>query len=108
MNPKAPFLALLSVVVLVSCSPVGKQVGPTEAQVKGWIQQELAIGSDKQDVVMFLQRHRINYSEVDSQIIAGVGSTKSFLTRSDIQIEFRFDSEGKLASYVVKEVFTGP
>ena len=108
MNPKVTFSALLSVVVLASCSPVGKQMGPTEAQVKGWIQQELAIGSGKQEVLTFLQRHRINYSEVDSRIVAGVGSTKNFLTRSDIQIEFRFDSEGKLASYVVKEVITGP
>jgi len=107
MNPKARLLPLFFVVVLVCCTRV-KQVGPTEAQVKTWIQEELAIGSSERDVLLFLQRHHINHSEVGSRINAGVGSTKGFLVRSDIQIEFRFDPEGTLASYDVKEILTGP
>jgi hypothetical protein len=108
MSPKLTFFILLSMMSLVGCGLVGRRANPTQAEVRSWIQRELSIGSNKENVLAFLQKHRINYSEVDSRIVAGLGSKKGILTRSDIQIEFRLDSQGKLASYVVTEVFTGP
>jgi hypothetical protein len=108
VNPKAARLILLSLVTLAGCSRVSDRPNPTQAEVKSWIQKELAIGASKQDVFTFLHNHRINYTEVDSRIVGGMGSKKGVLTRSDIQIEFRFDSDGRLSSYDVKEIVTGP
>ena len=92
---------------------------PDIASVEKDIREHLPIGSSRSDVERFLDARAIGhtytgkldespeYSHTEGALIRG--SSQSGLVRGDIQILFKFDNtDSKLVSYMVSEIFTGP
>jgi hypothetical protein len=77
------------------------------------IQHTLPMGSDKDHVVAYLQAHAIDkeyfYSDKSRTLYAIIRNvSRSFfgMFRTDIQLQFFFDDQGKLAGYTVEKVVT--
>lgn len=106
----------ISVVVLcilidmAGCGKRNKLV--TTEDLERAIHREIPVGSSKSDVVRFLTTNNIEYSadkEDGVPMILGiVRDVKGGMVKESIQMKFTFSSQGKLASYKVSQVFTGP
>ena len=113
-------IALASFAVFMIIRTRGAKSRPqvTVAQVDSDIRDHLPIGCSRQEVVAYLDQKKIGHSYVDelkespeynhTEMALIRGASRTWLIRGDIQILFRFDEGGKLASYSVKEIFTGP
>lgn len=86
-----------------------EQTKLTEKQAKEILNRKLPIGTDKSQVKRFLDRNAWEYSERNSTIQAIVrdASRNSFI-RTNIRFRFYFDSQGKLVSYDLQDLHTGP
>ena len=87
------------------------------ATVEKDVRDHLAIGASRIDVETYLESRGIHHSYVEQSPIAQNrhtetalirGTSQTWLIRGDIQILFKFDDEGRLTRYSVKEIFTGP
>jgi hypothetical protein len=82
-------------------------------ELRSSIQQTLPMGSDRGRVTAFLRSHEIedfSYYQNDRAIHAIIRNvSRSFFGffRTDIVLEFRFDDDDKLTSYLVDKVVTG-
>jgi|HubBroStandDraft_2_1064218.scaffolds.fasta_scaffold35753_3 hypothetical protein len=86
-----------------------EQTKLTEKRTKEILNSELPIGTDKSQVKRFLDRNAWDYSEGGSTIQAIVGdASRNVLIRTNIRVQFYFDSQGKLVSYDLQDLHTGP
>lgn len=80
-------------------------------EARSILQERLPIGSERRDVVAFLDAHRIEHSNSrDGKLYAIIRSERSWMTfvSRDMQLEFDFGSDDRLVSTTVKYVLTGP
>jgi hypothetical protein len=85
------------------------QINLTDQQAREILNRELPIGTDKSRVKQFLDAKSWANSDRGSAIQAMVrDASHTILIRTDIQIQFLFDSKGKLDSYELKDIRTGP
>jgi hypothetical protein len=122
MVKRYAFVAIAVIVVLGACAAVvlhkdKYQVRITKVQVEQDIRAHLPIGSSRKEVAAYLDSNRfphsyiedLMYSKCKSCEIALIRDTAhNWLIRTDIQLEFRFDQAGRLASYSMQEINTGP
>jgi hypothetical protein len=81
----------------------------TDEQVREMLSRELPIGTDKSLVKRFLDAKPWPYSEIGQSIQSMIrDASHNILIRTDIQIRFFFDSKGKLVSYEIMDINTGP
>jgi hypothetical protein len=90
----------------------------TAAQIESAIGQHIPIGTSRAQVASYLDEKKIRHSyygsssrgaEYYNSDVALIRNTASSeLITTDIQVIFRFDSNMKLKSYEVHEVYTGP
>jgi hypothetical protein len=86
-----------------------EQTSLTEKQAKEILNRELPIGTDKSQVKRFLGRNAWDYSGGSSTIQAIVrDGSRNSLIRTNIRVQFYFDSQGKLISYDLQDLHTGP
>lgn len=87
------------------------------AKVEKDIRDHLPIGASRAEVAAYLDQRGIQHSYVEesqqpeyrhTEMAMIRESSRTWIIRGDIQIFFRFDEDGKLTSYSVKEIFTGP
>jgi hypothetical protein len=109
------FTLLLALLVVQSASCFGgdsSSGAPVKQSLVKAIDNELPVGSDKLEVIRFLDERRFEHSEYVEReraiyaIVRNVGGNS--LIRESVQFIFAFDDNGKLESYRVKDVFTGP
>lgn len=85
------------------------QVNLTDRQAREILNRELPIGTDKSRVKQFLDVKAWAYSDKGSSVQSMIrDASHNFLIRTDIQIQFFFDSNGKLVSYELQDFHTGP
>lgn len=73
------------------------------------IDTALPPGTPRPTVKHFLESKGWVHSEEGSTIVALVrDAEQNFLIRTDIQIQFHFDSKDQLVSYDLKDFSTGP
>lgn len=86
------------------------------ATVKQQISEHLPLGSSKEEVERYLDQRSLphsytgespddRYRNTEAAIIP---ASKGAIVRGDIQVIFKFNDQGQLASYTVRELFTGP
>jgi hypothetical protein len=81
----------------------------TDEQVREMLSRELPIGTDKSLVKRFLDAKPWPYSEIGQSLQSMIrDASHNILIRTDIQIRFFFDSNGKLVSYEIVDINTGP
>jgi hypothetical protein len=91
----------------------------TVAQVKADLDQQLPLGSPREDVAAYLDARKIVHEYYGADIYKNTkyyncevallpNTASSWLVTTDIQIVFRFDSASRLLSYELQEVFKGP
>ncbi len=86
-----------------------EQTKLTEKQAREILDRELPIGTDKSQVKRFLDRNAWEYSEGNSTIQAIVrDASRNMFIRTNIRVQFYFDSQGKLVSYDLQDLHTGP
>lgn len=86
-----------------------EQTELAEKQAKEILNRELPIGTDKSQVRRFLDRNAWDYSVEGSTIRALVGdASHNSLIRTSIRVQFYFDPQGKLVSYDLQDLHTGP
>lgn len=86
-----------------------EQAKLTDKQAKEILDRELPIGTDKSQVKRFLDANAWDYSDVGSIIQAIVrDSSRNWLIRTNIRVRFYFDTQGKLISYDLQDLQTGP
>lgn len=90
----------------------------TVANVERDLREHLAIGVPREQVESYLDRLHIQHSYVETststpnydrtEFALIPDSMQAGMVKGDIQILFRFDEHNRLASYSVKEIYTGP
>jgi len=119
---KLPFLIVFTFVL--GCSPSHKSPERIVQELRTSAGHDLPIGSDRSTVIAFLDSHRIGHSPYmdangNPHLAAAYGSNgridalirdvkRGLLYRSSVSLVFLFDKEGKLVSYQIREVVTGP
>jgi hypothetical protein len=76
--------------------------------VKANIDKGLQLGVDHEAVMRFLDAQHIQHSgyyPAFRRIYAGIDRSSIGMMKGRINIEFNFDSDGKLVSYTVQELF---
>jgi hypothetical protein len=111
---------MVAVCLMLSCRDATKE---RIEQLKAGVRSEVPPSRGSDDVIAYLDRNHIEHSEYtkagDTEelrllgapgridgIIRKVGS--SVVARSDITLVFLFDQQGKMQSYAISEVVTGP
>jgi hypothetical protein len=85
------------------------QINLTDKQAREMLNRELPIGTDKMPVKQFLDAKGWTYTDSGSTIQSMVyDAAHNFMIRTDIHVQFFLDSKGKLASYEIKDINTGP
>lgn len=85
------------------------QINLTHQQAREMLNRELPIGAEKWRVKQFLDSKAWPYSDSGSSMQSmNCDASHNFLIRTDIQIKFLFDSKGKLVSYDLQDLHTGP
>ena len=86
-----------------------KVVNLTDEQAHLMLNKELPEGTSKFRVKQFLDAKKWAYGDYGSTIQALIyDASHSGLIRTDIQIWFSFDSQDKLLSFELKDLYTGP
>jgi glutaredoxin len=102
-------LALVTIIAFLFLKLNSTQINLTDQQLRGILDRELPNGTDESRVKHFLEAKSWAHSETDSTILAIVrDASHAGLIRKDIQMQFLFNSEGKLVSYELKDLYTGP
>jgi hypothetical protein len=85
------------------------QINLTDQQAREILNRELPIGTDKSRIKRFLDTKAWPYSDRGFFIQSMIrDASHNFLIRTDIQIQFFFDSNGKFVSYKLQDFHTGP
>lgn len=116
MTGKTRLLVIaVTVIAVAACSAVWvhglskKKVSLTDQQAREILDRELPLGTSRSKVKEFLEHKGWSHSDEGSKTYALVrDASHTFIVRTDIQIRFLFDSEEKLVSYEIKDLFTGP
>lgn len=77
-------------------------------RVETTISQGMQLGVNQEEVLRFLDAQHIPHSGYYPEfrrIYAGIGRSSIGMMKGHINIEFNFDTEGKLVSYKVQELF---
>jgi hypothetical protein len=104
----------LAVVAILLAYPArhwlnSEQTKLTDQQAREILNRELPVGTDKWRVKRFLDTNAWDYSDGGSTIQAIVrDASHNSLIRTDIRVRFFFDSQGKLVSYDLQDLHTGP
>lgn len=86
-----------------------KQIRLTDQQTREILNRELPPGSSKSRVIEFLKSQRWTYSDGGATVRAMFRDVSQGISaRTDIQMRFYFDSDGKLTSYEIQDLLTGP
>lgn len=100
--------------IFISMTLVGcRDPNIIEKNLRAQVQQQLRFGSDKEHVIAFLRSRNIgefSYSEKSRilyAIMRDVAKPSFDFIRTDIQLKFFFDEEGKLVSYTIDQIHTG-
>src|SRR5439155_13298784 len=108
--PKLLILLMLFF-LMIGCAGIANATVTVES-LKESIARDLPLGSSKERIMTFLDEQHLGggtYSSKTNAVYAIVRNVRqSFLIRTDIQMIFYLDAEGKLKQYTVKEVHTGP
>jgi hypothetical protein len=81
----------------------------TDQQAREILNRELPVGTDKMRVKQFLNVKGWAYTDSGSTIQSMVyDAAHNFMIRTDIHFQFFFDSKGKLVSYEIVDINTGP
>ncbi len=88
------------------------------AKIEKDIHDHLPIGASRAEVVAYLDKRGIQHSYIGesqqtpeyrhTEMAMVRGTSRTWMVRGDVQVLFKFDESGNLASYLVKEIFTGP
>ncbi len=88
------------------------------ASVERDIRDHISLGSSKGKIESYLDQRGIQHSYIEQSNGAPEyertetamirGASHKGLVRGDIQILFKFDDQGRLTHYSVKEILTGP
>jgi hypothetical protein len=85
-----------------------KQTRLTDQQTREILNRELPPGSSRSRVIEFLKSQRWTYSDEGATVRAMFrDASQSISVRTDIQMRFYFDSDGKLTSYEIQDLLTG-
>jgi len=112
-------IAAVAILAVVACKERNAKTTVDVASVNKDIREHLPIGSSRLDVEAFLDQRQIGHTHIGelkdspenrhTEIALIRGVSQSLLVRGDIQILFKFDeTDSKLISYKIQEVFTGP
>jgi hypothetical protein len=86
-----------------------RQAKLTQQQAREIVNRELPTGTDKAVVKQFLDAKHWVYSDGGSTIRAIVrDESRSSLIRANIRVQLFFDANGKLVSYELQDLYTGP
>ena len=80
-------------------------------RLKRLITQALPAGTDESSLIVFLDSNHIRHSEYSPQlekIFAGVPKSYIGIVNGHIHIEFKFNENGKLTEYDLRELFEMP
>lgn len=84
-------------------------VNLTDQQAKEMLDQEVPPGTVRAQLKQFLDRRGWPHSDDGSRTYALVReASRTWLIRTDIQIQFLFDAGDKLVSYKMTDILTGP
>jgi hypothetical protein len=108
-----PVLVLAVLVIICGCRTAKPKHEITVATVKSDIQANLPIGSSRADVLAYLNHRKIphGWDKTGEEGLIQDVRKDGFLFKifTSIQIDFKFDeSDSKLVSYSVYEVYTWP
>jgi hypothetical protein len=86
-----------------------RKVNLTDEQAHRITDRDLPLGTSRSVVKQFLDARGWNYSDRGEYILAVVRDAEhDYVIRTDITIQFQFDSGDKLKSYSVGKFLTGP
>jgi hypothetical protein len=118
MKKRAKFLliatgfAALAVVIFIEFEVHrlnSRQINLTDEEAREILNRELPIGTDKLRVKQFLDAKGWAYTDSGSSIQAMVrDAAHTFWIRTDIHLQFFFDAKGRLVSYELGDINTGP
>jgi hypothetical protein len=72
------------------------------------VNQDLKVGSSREEVIAFFKNRSIPFFDSGSAIIGTITTGRGILVRSHIQIKFEMNSENTVSSFSVTEIHTGP
>jgi len=113
-------IGVLAVIVALFLIQAHKQnhVRTTIQEVDNDIRRHLLVGASREVVAAYLDQKGIGHTYVQeskespeynhSEIALIRDASFRWPIRTDIQIIFRFDPQGKLRDFTAKEIFTGP
>jgi len=106
---------IMLVVLLAACNSASDQSSEmSRHQIESLVRNELPVGATRDDVVMFLDKRKIEHSghlpalspdDIYAIYRNTAGGTP--VVKSSIQLVFHF-RDGKLYEYEIKEILTGP
>jgi hypothetical protein len=102
---------LISVLMMIGCGPARPDAKAIQQQLSGAV----PLQSSLQQVSDYLNKQKIEHSDYLRDADRGYlikamvrDRSKWSLVRTDCGIEFRFDKDGHLLKYEVREHYTGP
>lgn len=116
-TPRIILVTLLLIIsgIAIRCIilPCYGHTAPRES-LEALIKSHVPIGSDKSRVVKFLDTHKIQHSSYNPSqgryVIQAVvrGSSANCSIKQDFGIDFWFNPRGKITTYHIHDLFTGP
>ncbi len=110
MKKKKALVYLLFIFLLIALAAYVHGIQRVDARkLDRLISRSLPAGSDKVEVIRFLDSNHISHSEYFSEyrrIYGSIPKSTIGLANGNIFIEFRFDENGKLVRYELDEVFS--
>jgi hypothetical protein len=70
----------------------------TPDNVNSYVSQEVPDGSDRKQVLSFLDRRNIEHADSQDEVVAVFANKAATPSHPDIKVTFHFGSDGKLAS----------
>lgn len=112
MSGSKLFLAGLVTLMVAGCLQSEQGAAMTTKEIETMVQREIPLGSNKSQVIAFLDGRKIEHSgylETEKAVYAIIRNTsQGAIVKGAIKIEFYFDEQANLKNYTIKEVFTGP
>jgi hypothetical protein len=100
---------IVAILILQLSRNFREVVNLTDEQAKLILNKELPTGTSKIRVRQFLDRKNWPYSDFGPTVQTMIHDARhNGLIRTDIQIQFHFNSDDGLISYDIKDFFTGP
>lgn len=100
--------AICIVILFIVAIIIFNRTTITTQEIDDLIRKEIPLGTKDYQVISFLDAKNIPHSTYGKVIYARVRNTsRRFIMRGDIVIEFIMNEEGRLTSYKIKEEWTG-